>query len=169
MYGSVHRLVQIPFSPVAVPAAGRNAAVGKVECIVRRTVVGRQKYQVFAASHLLVKIVEKGGNVAVEAQVGVLNLNGIGAHLVPNVVGARAAHGQQVGHTVGAKGFALNGRFGHVERDGVAKRRVAQYAVAILLAQCGQVERQRGFHARLYAVFIICAVGGTLRVGFLVE
>ena len=65
--------------------------------IVDSTMVGSEEGEIVALADGLVEIGEEVGKRLVEAQIAVFGLNGVDSHLMADVVGARAADGEQVG------------------------------------------------------------------------
>ncbi len=95
-YGRIFCLqefVELLLAGTVVPVARRNVLVDEILCVVHATMVGSEEEEVVALAHLLVQVREEVGERLVEAQVAILCLYGIGAHLMPYVVGAGAAYG----------------------------------------------------------------------------
>lgn len=94
---SLELLVKFLDHRFPVPDAGRYALVLQEGGIVDSTMVGSEEGEIVALADGLVEIGEEVGKRLVEAQIAVFGLNGVDSHLMADVVGARAADGEQVG------------------------------------------------------------------------
>ncbi len=126
--------------------------------------VGTQEEQIVTPTNLVVEIVKKVGNSLVKSQIRVFSLHCVRSHLMTDIVGTGTTYRQQVRHIATAQAFTFDSSLSHVESKRVAIRSVLDNAIAVLLVQYRQVERQCGFLSLLDAFLVSVVVVGALRV-----